>query len=109
GFEAARTVTRRHRDLVVVLMSADPLEPPPGFSDRGGQIVLLRKQELCARQLLDAWQGRRTPWLGGSGRPGSWITETGSSFKPACPHAPAVGTRSARSWRQRPALPGRSD
>jgi CheY-like chemotaxis protein len=60
GFEAAKIMVQRRRDLVVILMSVDPPEPPPGFAARGGQINLIAKQELCPRTLLDLWHGRRT-------------------------------------------------
>ncbi len=60
GFEAARVLVRSRRDLVLVLMSADLTELPPGFPPFGGQVLLVTKQELCPRTLLDLWHGRRT-------------------------------------------------
>ena len=60
GFEVARILTESRRDLLVVLMSADPIEPPPGLTGRGGEIRMIVKQELCPRTLLDLWHGRRT-------------------------------------------------
>jgi DNA-binding NarL/FixJ family response regulator len=58
GFEAARMMAQRRRDLVVILISADPPEPPAGFAPRDGQVSLVAKQELCPRTLLDLWHGR---------------------------------------------------
>jgi CheY-like chemotaxis protein len=60
GFEAARALVESRRNLVVVLISAGPLEPPPGFAPRGGEITLVHKEELSPRRLLDIWHGRRT-------------------------------------------------
>lgn len=60
GFEAAQLMAQRRRDLVVILMSADPLDPATRVPQSGGQINLVAKQELCPRTLLDLWHGRRT-------------------------------------------------
>jgi CheY-like chemotaxis protein len=60
GFDTARILKTRRRDLVVILVSAEPIEPPPGFAPRGGQIALVRKQDLRPRVLLDVWHARRT-------------------------------------------------
>jgi CheY-like chemotaxis protein len=60
GFETARILASRRRDLLVLLASAAPIEPPPGFPPRGAQIALVSKHDLCPRVLLDLWHGRRT-------------------------------------------------
>jgi DNA-binding NarL/FixJ family response regulator len=60
GFEVARILAESRRDLVVVLMSVDPIEPPLGHSGRGGEIQMVVKQDLGPRTLLDIWHGRRT-------------------------------------------------
>jgi CheY-like chemotaxis protein len=60
GLEAARLLAERRRDLIVILTSAEPIEPPHWFPPRGGQVMLVRKQDLCPRLLLDVWHGRRT-------------------------------------------------
>lgn len=60
GFEVARILGESRRDLVVVLMSVEPIEPPDGLARRGGEIRMIVKHELCHRALLDLWHGRRT-------------------------------------------------
>lgn len=60
GFDAAARIAAQRRDLVLLLMSADPIGPPPDFCPRGAEINLVPKQELCPRLLLDLWHGRRT-------------------------------------------------
>lgn len=60
GFEVARILAESRRDLLVVLMSADPIEAPAGVATHGGEIRMIVKQELCPRILLDLWHGRRT-------------------------------------------------
>jgi DNA-binding NarL/FixJ family response regulator len=60
GFEAATILVQERRSLLVVLMSADPIEPPPGFAPRGGAVHLVGKHELCPRTLLDLWHGSGT-------------------------------------------------
>jgi CheY-like chemotaxis protein len=60
GFEVALILAESRRDLVVVLMSADPIEPPRGLPGRGGEIQMVVKHELCPRTLLDIWHSRRT-------------------------------------------------
>jgi DNA-binding NarL/FixJ family response regulator len=60
GFAAAAILAARQRDLVVVLISADVFDPPPGFAPRGGEICFVPKEELSPRRLLDVWHGRRT-------------------------------------------------
>ena len=58
GVRAAPVLAACRRDLLIVLRSADPFEPPPAFSFRGGQIVAVSKHELNPRGLLDLWHGR---------------------------------------------------
>jgi CheY-like chemotaxis protein len=57
GFEAAAILVQERRGVVVIVMSADPVQPPPGFAPPGGAIHLVGKQELCPRTLLDLWHG----------------------------------------------------
>jgi DNA-binding NarL/FixJ family response regulator len=60
GFEVARILAESRRDLVVVLMSADPIEAPHGLAGHAGEIQMVVKHELCPRTLLDIWHSRRT-------------------------------------------------
>jgi DNA-binding NarL/FixJ family response regulator len=60
GFQAATLVVNERRSVVVVLMSADPAEPPPGFPPRGRAIHIVAKRELCPGILLDLWHAGRT-------------------------------------------------
>jgi CheY-like chemotaxis protein len=60
GFAAAASIAERRRDLVVLLMSADPIVPPTDYCPRGAEISFAAKQDLCPRLLLDLWHGRRT-------------------------------------------------
>lgn len=60
GFDAAKVLVEGRRDLVVILISARSVDPPPGFAPRGGEIAFVPKEELCSRALLDVWHGRRT-------------------------------------------------
>jgi DNA-binding NarL/FixJ family response regulator len=57
GFQTARIIAERRRDVVVILMSADAVGPPPSFMARGGTIGVVDKRELCPRTLLDLWRG----------------------------------------------------
>lgn len=60
GFEAATAMTERRRDLVVIVTSVGPIEPPPDFVRKAGQVAWMRKQDLCPGALLDVWHSRRT-------------------------------------------------
>jgi DNA-binding NarL/FixJ family response regulator len=60
GFEAATILVQECRSVVVILMSVDPVDPPPGFTSRGGAVHVVGKHELCPRTLLDLWHGGRT-------------------------------------------------
>ena len=60
GIAATATLVEGRRDLLVVLMSAGPLEPPPEFAPGGGEVVFLLKEQLCSRRLLEIWHARRT-------------------------------------------------
>jgi CheY-like chemotaxis protein len=62
GNEAARTLVERHRNVIVVLMSADLIDRPPRFASGNGEIVIVAKEELSPRTLLDLWHGRETRW-----------------------------------------------
>jgi CheY-like chemotaxis protein len=65
GFEAAMILVQERRGVVIVLTSADPLEPPRGFKPRGGAIHMVGKHELCPRTLLDLWHGASSiTWMG---------------------------------------------
>jgi two-component system chemotaxis response regulator CheB len=57
GFQTARIIAERRRDVVVILMSADEVGPPPSFVARGGTIGVVDKGELCPRTLLGLWRG----------------------------------------------------
>jgi CheY-like chemotaxis protein len=57
GLRAAEMLVKTRRDLVVALISSDPVELPVGFSGRGRKIATLVKDELCPRLLLDLWHG----------------------------------------------------
>jgi DNA-binding NarL/FixJ family response regulator len=57
GFQTARIIAERRRDVAVILMSADHVEQPPSLVARGGTIVVVDKRELCPRTLLDLWHG----------------------------------------------------
>jgi DNA-binding NarL/FixJ family response regulator len=57
GLQTARIIAERHRDVVVILMSADHVGPSPSFVARGGTIAVVDKRELCPRTLLDLWHG----------------------------------------------------
>jgi CheY-like chemotaxis protein len=59
GFETARILASGRRSVLVILMSADPVEPPPGFPS-AAEIPFVAKAELCPRALLDMWHGRLT-------------------------------------------------
>jgi chemotaxis response regulator CheB len=57
GFQTARIIAERRRDVVVILMSAEHFGPPPSLVARGGTIAVVDKRELCPRTLLDLWHG----------------------------------------------------
>lgn len=59
GFEAATLLAGAHNDQLIVLMSADPIEVPRGFDLHGGELVIMTKQELSPRRLLELWLGRK--------------------------------------------------
>jgi chemotaxis response regulator CheB len=60
GFETASTILERRRGAVVILTSADALELPAEYRAIAGRVVLVPKQDLCPRVLLDVWHGRAT-------------------------------------------------
>ena len=65
GFETAAILLRERRSVVVILTSAGPLDPPPGFAPHRGAISLVGKHELCPRALLDLWHGASpVTWIG---------------------------------------------
>ena len=53
GFEATRELTTRHPDTVVVLVSVDGRDADAVRSS--GAAAVVRKQELSAQALSDAW------------------------------------------------------
>jgi DNA-binding NarL/FixJ family response regulator len=59
GFEAAARLGSDHAAPLIVLISADPIEVPPGLALRGGDLAFVTKRELCPRRLRDLWHGRR--------------------------------------------------
>ena len=60
GCQTAATLLRGDRRPFIVLMSAEPFEPPSGLAARAGEVVFVPKGELGPHRLLDLWQGRRT-------------------------------------------------
>jgi two-component system invasion response regulator UvrY len=60
GFRAAEVLASGRRDLVIALISADPVELSPRVATHGGEIAFVGKTELSSRRLLDLWHGRRT-------------------------------------------------
>lgn len=58
GFRAAEILAAARLDLFIALMSADPVEPPPGFAPRPGRIAFVAKRELSRRRLLELWDRR---------------------------------------------------
>jgi DNA-binding NarL/FixJ family response regulator len=60
GFEVARILAESRRDLVVVLMSVDPIDSPLRLAAHGGEVRMVVKHELCPRILLDLWHSRPT-------------------------------------------------
>jgi len=58
GFEATSRLLDADRDLVVALMSADPIAPPAGFAPPAGRVRFVPKGRLCPRRLRDLWQAR---------------------------------------------------
>jgi CheY-like chemotaxis protein len=59
GFEAATRLGGDQANPLIVLMSARPIELPPGLALRGGAPDFVTKQELSARRLRDLWHRRR--------------------------------------------------
>jgi DNA-binding NarL/FixJ family response regulator len=57
GLRAAELLASGRRDLIVALISADPIELPRAFPTYGGRIATFVKDELCPRVLLDLWHG----------------------------------------------------
>jgi two-component system, NarL family, invasion response regulator UvrY len=60
GLRAAEILASGRRDLVIALISADPVELSARVAAHGGEIVFVDKPELSSRRLLDLWHGRRT-------------------------------------------------
>ena len=57
GFEASRQLIERHPETVVLLISVDGRDPDAvGASGAAG---VIRKQELSARALANAWRAHR--------------------------------------------------
>ncbi|MFZ1996980.1 MAG: response regulator transcription factor [Solirubrobacteraceae bacterium] len=57
GVEATRILTRRHPDVVVVLVSLE--EPEPRVTESCGAFAFLSKRDLSIRTLTDTWQSSR--------------------------------------------------
>ncbi len=60
GYEAAKILADSRRNLVVVLMSAEPAGPPESLIPHTGPVPVVAKVEICSRLLLDLWHGRTT-------------------------------------------------
>jgi CheY-like chemotaxis protein len=60
GWQTAATLLGGNWAPFIVLMSADPIEPPSALAARAGEVVFVFKGELSPHRLLDLWQGRRT-------------------------------------------------
>jgi DNA-binding NarL/FixJ family response regulator len=60
GFEAAATMVERHPKLVVVLVSANQVEPPLPLAHLGPNVTFVPKGDLSPKGLLDLWNQRRT-------------------------------------------------
>jgi CheY-like chemotaxis protein len=58
GFDAAATMIERYPKLVVVLLSASPVEPPPLLC-LGADVTFLVKGDLSPKRLLELWNQRR--------------------------------------------------
>ena len=63
GFEAASRLASRHSEILIVLMSADPITQLPTGVARSADLDFVMKQEMSRRRLLDLWHGRRRPRL----------------------------------------------
>jgi DNA-binding NarL/FixJ family response regulator len=61
GFEAAARLMSDDGDLLIVLMSADPIEAARGSRLRAGEVTIVAKRELSRRRLLELWHGREAP------------------------------------------------
>jgi CheY-like chemotaxis protein len=59
GFEAATRLASDHGDLLIVLMSADPVKLPRGSGVRDGGFAIVAKSELRPPRLLELWHGRK--------------------------------------------------
>jgi chemotaxis response regulator CheB len=60
GIEATRVLLGSHPDLLVMLMSADELQPLLAITSSDSRVVFVHKERLCARALLEPWQAGRT-------------------------------------------------
>lgn len=60
GFQTAATLLGGNWAPFIVLMSADPVEPPSALAARAGEVVFVSKGKLSSHRLLDLWHARRT-------------------------------------------------
>lgn len=60
GCQTAATLLVGNRRPFIVLMSAEPIEPPSALAARAGEVVFVSKGELGPHRLLELWHGRRT-------------------------------------------------
>ena len=60
GFETTSLLLEADPDLVVALMSGDPIAPPAKFAPPAGSVLFVPKGQLCPRRLRDLWQARPT-------------------------------------------------
>ena len=60
GYQTAATLLGGDWHPFIVLMSAEPIEPPSALATRAGEVVFVSKGELGPDRLLDLWRARRT-------------------------------------------------
>lgn len=60
GVRAAEILACARRDLLIVLITAEPFDSYVRSVPEAGQIAVLARSDLSARTLLDLWHGRRT-------------------------------------------------
>jgi DNA-binding NarL/FixJ family response regulator len=60
GIEATRVLLGSHPDLLVMLMSAEELQPLLVIATSDSRVVFVRKDRLCGRVLLEPWRAGRT-------------------------------------------------
>jgi DNA-binding NarL/FixJ family response regulator len=61
GVETARRLVAAHPEVVVALISTEPIPEPPPALVAAATVMCLRKQDLSSRALQAAWAGRDRP------------------------------------------------